>query len=65
MPTEKTRPRDTTVQDMIQQIRSRLPPGVFEDKSRAFWVPVKGAASREDHLLDEEGVTIEEAGVFE
>jgi len=49
----------------IQRIRSKLPPGALEDKERTFWVLVKGIASRKDRLLDEEGVSIEDAGVYQ
>lgn len=49
---------------LIQKIRSKLPPGVLEDKSKAFWVLAKGTVNREDFLLDEEGVSIEDAGVY-
>jgi len=50
---------------LIQQIRNRLPTGVLEDKASSFWVLAKGEVSRKDFLLDEEGVTIEDAGVYE
>lgn len=54
-----------TRSSLIKEIRGKLPPGVLEDKRRSFWALVKGIASREDFLLDEEGVSIEEAGVYE
>jgi hypothetical protein len=47
----------------IQRIRSKLPEGVLEDKTSSFWVLVKGTAAR-DGLLDADGVSIEEAGVY-
>jgi len=49
---------------LIQQIRAKLPPGKLEDKNCAFWVLVKGTASRNDYLLDEDGVEIVDAGVY-
>lgn len=55
-----------TRSSLIQKIRSELPPRVLEDKERAFWVLVKGVVNNcEDFLLDEEGVTVEEVGVYE
>ena len=53
-----------TRSSLIQEIRSRLPEGVLEDKKRTFWVLVKGTASERDYLLDEDGVTIEDAGAY-
>ncbi len=50
---------------MIQKIKGKLPEKVLEDKKRAFWVLVKGTTSGKDLLLDEEGVSIEEAGVYD
>ena len=50
---------------LIQKIRSKLPPGTIESKDSAFWVLVKGTVNRSDFLLDEDGVTIEEAGVYD
>jgi hypothetical protein len=49
---------------LIKQIKEKLPEGALEDKTRTFWVLVKGRASGRDHLLDEDGVSIEEAGVY-
>ena len=50
---------------LIQKIRSRLPTGALEDKTCTFWVLVKGVASDRDCLLDEEGVSVEDAGVYQ
>jgi len=49
---------------VIQKIRSKLPEGVLEDKTSTFWVLVKGTASSKDNLLDLEGVSVEDAGVY-
>ncbi len=54
-----------TRSELLRKVRNALPPGTLEDKSAAFWVLVKGAASAEkDMLLDPEGVTVESAGVY-
>ena len=47
--------------------RSRVHRGddIRDDLARPFWVLVKGIANRGDFLLDEEGVSIEEAGLYE
>jgi hypothetical protein len=50
---------------LIRQIKVALPDGVLEDKKTAFWALVKGTASPDDYLLDVEGVSIEDAGVYE
>ena len=49
---------------LIQEIKDALPEGVIEDKQRTFWVLVRGVGG-EDGLLDMEGVSIVEAGVYE
>lgn len=49
---------------LIQKLREMLPPGTLEDKARTFWALVKGTCTPHDHLLDEEGVSILEAGVY-
>lgn len=49
---------------LIEQLRQRLPPGALEDKQQAFWALVKGTASEEDFLLDEDGVSIVDAGLY-
>jgi hypothetical protein len=54
-----------TRSSLIQEIRTKLPPGTLEDKTSTFWALVKGTVNRDDFLLDEDGVTIEEAGVYE
>jgi hypothetical protein len=51
-----------TRSSLIRRIRSKLPPGVLENKNSTFWALVKGTANRQDFLLDEEGVTIEDVG---
>jgi hypothetical protein len=53
-----------TRSSLIKRIRERLPAGVFEEKQRPFWALVKGTATRHDFLLDEDGVTIEDAGAY-
>jgi hypothetical protein len=51
---------------LIRQIKAALPPGVdIADKTRTFWVLVRGQVSPRDWLLDMEGVTLVEAGVYE
>jgi hypothetical protein len=50
----------------IQQIKAAMPGGVdIADKKRTFWVLVRGEVSPRDWLLDMEGVTVVEAGVYE
>jgi hypothetical protein len=50
----------------IQQIKAALPRGVdIADKKRTFWVLVRGEVSPRDSLLDMEGVSIVEAGVYD
>jgi hypothetical protein len=50
----------------IQQIKAALPRGVdIADKKRTFWVLVRGEVSPRDSLLDMEGVSILEAGVYD
>ena len=49
---------------LIKKIRERLPAGVLEEKRRPFWVLVKGTVTQRDYLLDEDGVSIEDAGVY-
>lgn len=49
---------------LIKQIRERLAPDVLEAKQRPFWALVKGCVSRRDFLLDEDGVSIEDVGVY-
>jgi hypothetical protein len=50
----------------IQQIKAALPRGVdIADKKSTFWVLVRGEVSPRDWLLDMEGVTVVEAGVYE
>ena len=53
-----------TRSDLIRQIRTALPEGILQDKRSRFWVLVKGRVNRQDGLLDPEGVTVEEAGVY-
>lgn len=49
---------------IIQKVRSKLPQGALEDKHCTFWVLVKGTVNRNDFLLDEDGVIVEDAGVY-
>jgi hypothetical protein len=50
----------------IQQIKAALPRGAdIADKRLTFWVLVRGEVSPRDRLLDLEGVTVVEAGVYE
>ena len=50
----------------IQQIKAKLPDGVdIADKQRTIWVLVRGEVSKRDALLDMEGVSIVEAGVYD
>lgn len=44
--------------------KNHLDGKVLADKTQTFWVLVKGIASERDGLLDKEGVTICEAGVY-
>jgi hypothetical protein len=53
-----------TSASLIKKIRERLPPGILEEKQRMFWALVKGTLTRRDYLLDEDGVSVEEAGVY-
>lgn len=51
---------------LIAQIKTALPPGIdIADKNRTFWVLVRGESSKRDGLLDMEGVSILEAGVYD
>jgi len=51
---------------LIRQIKAALPHGAdIADKKLAFWALVRGEASRVHWLLDLEGVTVLEAGVYE
>jgi hypothetical protein len=50
---------------LIRKLREKLPAGALEDKQKTFWALVKGEVNKDDFLLDENGVTIEEAGVYE
>jgi hypothetical protein len=50
---------------LIARIQERLPKGIkIADKHQAFWVLVKGSMTDKRRLLDLDGVTIEEAGIF-
>jgi len=51
-----------TRSNVISKVREKLPPGILTDKSRSFWALIKGVASAKDHLLDDDGVTVVEAG---
>lgn len=54
-----------TRSELLQKLKNALPEGILEDKGKAFWVLVKGTVSIDkDFLLDPEGVSIEEAGVY-
>ena len=50
---------------LVERLGAELGEGVLDDKRKAFWVLVKGTASPRDYLLDVEGVTIEDAGLYE
>ena len=51
---------------LIQQIKAALPVGVgIADKRRTLWVLVRGEISQRDTLLDMEGVSVLEAGIYE
>jgi hypothetical protein len=48
---------------LIREIKAK---GIdLADKKQAFWVLVRGTANPKDYLLDEEGVTVVEAGVYD
>jgi hypothetical protein len=59
---------------LIKQIRMKLrektgrdaldKDGIIEDSKNAFWALVKGTVKQPDFLLDEDGVSIEDAGVY-
>jgi hypothetical protein len=49
---------------LIQKIKDALP-SAMEDRSKALWVLVKGTSNTKDFHLDEDGVTIEDVGVYE
>ncbi len=51
----------------ILEIKNRLLDIGYDlaDREKTFWALVKGTASERDKLLDAEGVTIEEVGVYE
>lgn len=50
---------------LIARIQARLPKDVkIADKQQAFWALVKGKMTDKRGLLDVDGVTIEDAGVF-
>jgi len=50
---------------LIARIQERLPEGIkIADKQQAFWVLVKGTMTDKRRLLDVDGVTIEDAGIF-
>lgn len=53
-----------TRSSIIKRIRERLPKGILEDKQRTFWALIKGTVTSRDYLLDEDGVSVEEAGVY-
>jgi hypothetical protein len=53
-----------TRSSLIHEIRRKLPPGVLENKSVAFWALVKGSVNRKGFLLDDSGVSIVEASVY-
>jgi len=54
-----------TSSPFIKEIQNKLPENSLSDKSKSFWVLVKGTASEHDGLLDQEGVEIIEAGTFD
>ncbi|MBN1542909.1 hypothetical protein JW992_12250 [candidate division KSB1 bacterium] len=54
-----------TRSSLIRKIQIALPSRILEDKHQAFWVLVKGTASKKDSLLDEQDVRIEDAGVYD
>jgi hypothetical protein len=49
---------------LIAKIKAALPDHVLADKRRTFWVLVKGVSNPKDFHLDEDGVSIEDVGVF-
>lgn len=49
---------------LIKKLQEKLPSGLLKDKSRAFWALVKGTAAPDDYLLNEDDVSIVEAGVY-
>lgn len=54
-----------TRSELLQKVKNVLPEDTIEDKKSSFWVLVKGVVTLDgDKLLDPEGVTVEEAGVF-
>ncbi|MEW6249821.1 MAG: hypothetical protein AB1716_04180 [Planctomycetota bacterium] len=51
---------------LIQRINAALPGGLsLGDRDRAIWALVRGEASSEDGLLDVNGVSVLEAGVYD
>lgn len=50
---------------LIRKLRDRLPSLALENKDQPFWAVVKGRVEPPHFLLDEDGVTVEAAGVFE
>lgn len=53
-----------TSSPLIKEIQKRLPEKTLAEKSRCFWVLVKGKASEKDGLLDYDGVTVCDAGIY-
>jgi hypothetical protein len=54
-----------TRSSLIREIQSALPKKEdLADKSKTIWVLVEGKASEKDYLLDEDGVSILRAGVY-
>ena len=49
---------------LIKKLQEALPAGTLEDKGRTFWALVKAQSSPQDFLLSEDGVSIEDAGVW-
>lgn len=54
-----------TYSPSIKKIQNSLPEMVLADKSKSFWVLVKGEASKKDGLLDHDSVTIVDCGVYD
>lgn len=56
-----------TSSPLIKEIQKMLPEKTLADKSKGFWVLVKGTASEKDGLLDHDakGIKILEAGVYD
>ncbi|MFA5414402.1 MAG: hypothetical protein WC295_02810 [Methanoregula sp.] len=54
-----------TYSPCIKEIQKFLPEKVLGDKSKSFWVLVKGKASENDGLLDQENVEIIDSGVYD